>query len=342
MTSATITPQQRFRQQTDQIFTHSNFDIIDRKQYSADFFIRDNQSYFWTVLFNSFKSNTNTTYLENIFDFLLSLDYSYLSYELERMAFNKMVDLLCYNTEDYKNNVAYIQALIFAKVLKNRKIASSYGKRILLSYRHPSRALQIIDVVKDFVPTIFKNQEEYFTLLSKKVEESVGTFKFIMELEKLGFPIDKAPLNNLALRLLSKRKFNDVNRKWLFRFFDNREIFEFLKSNYKSEYKDRLLKLVDGAYFYEIDGFELKNMKLLLELDKSIAEDLIKKYADKLYNRWTGHKFANVNRLIKAVKTFDCFSARNMLVYLSQKDRSNDIAHWINAFPELQHLGSFA
>ena len=50
---------------------------------------------------------------------------------------------------------------------------------------------------------------------------------------------------------------------------------------------------------------------------------------------------ANIDRIIRVLKTFPQFSPKKMLVYLANNNRMTDIKYLLNAFPDLRKLAAF-
>jgi hypothetical protein len=122
---------------------------------------------------------------------------------------------------------------------------------------------------------------------------------------------------------------------------EDKEVMAHLKSFYKPEHRDRLIELIKRCDYKEIEEYHLRNIKNLLELDASIADELMETYAVKLYSRYTGHKGANVKRLVRACKTFPQFSPKKVLAWLSANNKMSDIKIMLSSFPDLKNLAAF-
>jgi hypothetical protein len=210
-----------------------------------------------------------------------------------------------------------------------------------LSIPHFTQSTKILGVINYFIPHLFTNEDEYVAALSIEVGQSARSFEIIKQLEIQGIKIDKAPLFKLARNLLFKRAVNRPNRRSFFAMIDDPAIMAHLKSEYKTEHRDRLLALVKACEFREIEEYHLRNVKNLLELDVSVADELMTTYANSLYARGTGYKKANVQRLIRLCKSYQQISPKKVLVYLSSQNRMPDIKYLMKAFPDLKTLIPF-
>jgi hypothetical protein len=245
-----------------------------------------------------------------------------------------------YNASPKYHNT-YIQFIAWSKAKVSKKENVNPLKEILLSMPHFTQASKILSVVKNFIPHLFLNQEEYIADLSVEVGQSARSFELITQLESQGINIDKAPLFKLAKNLLIKRVPNRPNRRSFFAMISDPAIMAHLKSEYKPEHRDRLLSLINACEFKEIEEYHLRNIKNLLEIDGSITDELMITYANSLYGRGTGYKKANVQRLIRVCRTYPQFSPKKVLVYLSSQNRMPDIKYLVIAFPELKTLIPF-
>jgi hypothetical protein len=200
---------------------------------------------------------------------------------------------------------------------------------------------KITSIIHHFVPHLFQTMNEYLELLGKSISESARNFEVLQQLEKQGIPIDRGPIFKLSKNLMLKRALNRPNRRSFFALLDDQSVRAHLKSEYKPEHRERLVDFIEACDFKEIEEYHLRNVKNLLELDPSIAEELFKTYADKLYARGYGYQGANVKRLIRLCKNFPIFSPKKVLVYLSSQNRMGDIKPLLVAFPELKTLAPF-
>lgn len=278
----------------------------------------------------------------NRFETLLSLDIKKIESDIETLMLNRFRNLLMayYNASPNYHNI-YIQFVAWTKVKVSKKENIIPIKELLLSLPHIVQVGRIVEIVKHFVPFLFNTVDDYIAELSKKIGQSARSFEVIKELEGQGIAVDKSHLFKMASNLLFKRVPNRPNRRSFFAMIDDPSIMAHLKSEYKPANKDNLLELVKRCEYKEIEERHLRNIKNLLELDASVADELMKTYADSLYSRGYGYKKANIQRLIRLCKNYSQFSPKKVLVYLSTNNRMPDIKHLVSAFPDLKPLIPF-
>lgn len=335
-----IDPQ--FRLLTDQLFFTDRTDLdisefknlLSGKDYHFD--------YLWDRFSRSLEIFWNESFWVNRFELLLSLNIKRIETDIESLLLSKFRNLLMtqYNASPLYHNV-YVQFVAWSKAKVSLKENIKSLKDLLLNMHHFTQSNKVLSVITNFIPHLFTSEDEYIASLSVEVGQSARSFEIINQLERQGIKIDKAPLFKVARNLLFKRAVNRPNRRSFFAMVDDPTIMAHLKSEYKPEYRDRLLTLVKACEFKEIEEYHLRNVKNLLDLDVSVADELLITYANSLYARGTGYKKANVQRLIRLCKTYQQISPKKLLVYLSSQNRMPDIKFLIKAFPDLKTLIPF-
>jgi hypothetical protein len=299
--------------------------LWDRFQKSSQIFWEDGQS-FW----------------QHRLSFIFDLNEKSLTKDVESYIEKRMHSLVHTKREpSVKHDVEFQQYLQYCKIKHSRKETLLPVKEYLLEISSTVRAAVLIKVVSVFIPFVFKDMNEYTDLVSKKITQSSRNFDLLRELEKEGVVFNKQPVFQLAKDLLLDRVLNDKNRRAFFRLLADPNILEKLKDIYKPAYKTRLLNLLEASEYQEIEGNHLNNVKNLLELDPTLGEELANIYADKLYQRRTGHKKANADKLIRLIRAFPQVQPKKVLAYLSSNNRMSDIKYILSAFPELKKLAAF-
>lgn len=214
-------------------------------------------------------------------------------------------------------------------------------KEFLLGLPNHTPITKTVSLIKNFIPYLFADMETYIKEVCANLSQSDRSFHIIQELEKQGFIVNKAPLFKMAKNLLEKRVPNAPNRRALLLLLNDKDTFSYLKKEYLPFYKDRLLTFLNKCEYKELEVLHFSNIKNLLALDESLADDLLLIYADKLDTRGTGQKKANIQRLVRVCKTFPIFSTKKLLSYLSSHNRMSDIKFLISAFPDLKLLAPF-
>ena len=131
------------------------------------------------------------------------------------------------------------------------------------------------------------------------------------------------------------------NRRAFFTLLNDKYVATSFKKEYLPTYKPNIINLISTCDYQMIEEFHLRNVKNLVALDSSIADELSIIYADKLYTRYTGHKRSNADRLIRLLKAVPQISPKKILVYLSNNNEMADIKYILSAFPELRKLAAF-
>jgi len=333
----------KFRTITDQLFFTDRMDI-DVSEYGP-LLMKDPEHvrYLWDRVNRSMEIYWDESFWIHRFNFLLGLNQKKLEEDIENLIVNRFHNfIMSYHNPDPKVYNQYIHMIAWAKVKSDRKENIQPFKKLLLQLSHSMSVEKLTSVVQQFVPHIISSMGEYVATLSKELGHSPRSFQIIKRLREQGMPVDKAPMFKTACDLLFKRVPNRPNRRAFFGLLDDKEIMDHLKALYQVEHRERLVAMIRQCDFKEIEEYHLRNIKNLLELDSSIAEQLLETYADKLYARYTGHKGANVKRLIRACKTFpQFFSPKKVLVYLSAHNKMSDIKFVLSAFPDLKKLAAF-
>jgi hypothetical protein len=306
----------------------------------------DNKDVHFEYLWDRFSRSSEIFWDEGFwfhrFELLLSLNIKRIESDIEGLLLSRFKNLLMSNPSanpKYHNSYVHFIAWSKAKVYKKENVTPI--KDLLLSLPHFIQASKILSVVRNFVPHLFQTEDEYIAALSVKVGQSARSFEIIKQLESQGIAIDKAPLYKLSRDLLFKRVPNRPNRRSFFAMIDDPTIMSHLKSEYKPEHRVRLVNLIKSCEFKEIEEYHLRNIKNLLCLDESIADELFTTYATSLYGRGYGYKKANVQRLIRLCKNYQQFSPKKVLVWLTNQNRMADIKYLVSAYPELKVLVPF-
>lgn len=335
-----IDPQ--FRLLVDQLFFTDRTDL-DTSSLGSSLDGKDiHFSYLWDRFNRSNEIFWDEAFWVNRFELLLSLNIKRIESDIENLLLAKFRQLLMSNPSanaSYHNSYIHFIAWSKAKAAKKENIIPI--KEVLLGLPHYVQASKIMSVMKNFIPHIFQTKEEYIDELSVIVGQSARSFELIRQLEGQGIAIDKAPLFKTARNLLFKRVPNRPNRRSFFAMIDDPSIMAHLKSEYKAEHRARLVNLIQACEFKEIEEYHLRNIKNLLQLDDTIADELFTTYATSLYGRGYGYKKANVQRLIRVCKNYPQFSPKKVLVWLSNQNRMADIKYLVSAFPDLKVLVPF-
>lgn len=332
----------KFRLLADQLFFTDRVDL-DTSGLKALLGNSDSHfAYLWDRITRSVEIFWDETFWVNRLDLMLSLGHKKLDEYLSNFLLSRFRRLV--ETRPYanpQNDNEYRQFIAWTKVRVDRKEDVMPIRDFFMGLVHNMQVSRIKSIIENFVPHLFQNMDEYLALLGKSVSHSHRNFEVLQQLEKQGVPIDRTPILKTAKNLLIKRSLNRPNRRSFFAMINDEPILKYLKSEYKAENRARLLELIEACEYKELEEYHFRNVKNLLELDSTIADELFAIYANSLYNRGYGNKKANIQRLIRLCKTHTQFSPKKVLVYLSSQNKMGDIKHLLAAFPELKPLIPF-
>jgi hypothetical protein len=342
-----VNPQ--FRQLTDLLFFSDrvDLDLSEFKSLLKENYV-DHHAYMWDRLQKCIEIfwENGEQFWSNRFAFLLSLNEKVLSKNLEELLEKRMFDLV--RTKSQVNilyDIQYLQYVEYCKLrLKSDKEYLGGIKDYLTDLPSHSSVEKLVTIVNSFTPFVFASLNDYAAQLARKITQSTRNFEFLLALEEKAlenFFLDREPITKLAQDILSDRVLNDKNIRTFFSLISDVKIMSSLKREYHSSMRPRLVALLESCEYTTIEEHHLRNVKNILELDASLADDIVDIYADKLYNRGSGHKKANADRLIRLAKTFPQISPRKILSFLSSNNKMNDIRYVISAFPDLKKLAAF-
>lgn len=336
-----IDPQ--FRKLVDQLFFTDRTDL-DTSNFST---LLGNKDEHFAYLHDRFTRSLEIFWDEAFwlsrFDLLLSLNSKRASLVIEPHLTSQFRSLIIRNPfSNISNDNAYIQFVAWSKVKSSRKEDVSSIRDFLLGLPHIIQISRLTSIVSNFAPHIFQSCEEYIEIISKRIGQVARNFEVLQQLEKQGLKIDKAPVFKLAKDLLLKRVPNRSNKRALFTMMEDTTVMGHLQSEYRSPaHRSRLLNLISTCDYKELEQHHLRNIKNLLILDASMADEVLATYLESLYTRRAGYKRSNIKRLIRACKTFPQLSSKKVLAYLASNNRMSDIKLVLKAFPDLKTLAPF-
>ena len=332
----------QFRFLADQLFFTDRTDL-DLSNFQTLFGNKDEHyQYLMDRFFRSTQIFWEESFWLSRFDLLFTHNPRRMDREIESHLLSQFWRLISNNmgaTPQFNNE--YLQFVDWVKVISRRKEDVNDIREFLLGLGYTVQAARLSSIIENFIPYIFCDMAEYISILSQRVGQSARSFEILRQLEKQGLPVDKSQLFRLVKDLLFKRVPNRGNRRSFFAMIDDASLMAALKNDYKLEHRARLIALLHKCDFKEIEENHLRNIKNLLEIDSTIADELLTIYSDKLYARGTGNKGANIKRLIRACKTYPQFSPKKVLAYLSANNRMSDVKFLVNAFPDLKVLVPF-
>lgn len=335
----------KFRQLVDLLLFSDRMDL-DLSDFKV--LLKDNYSVHFDYLWDRFK-RASTIYWEegekfwfSRISFLHSVNDKSLTKYLEDHFQKRMVNLVrSKHNVDIKYDIEFLQFLEYSKVKQSRQESLVHFKQYLTDIPSHLNAEKIIKIVNHFIPIVFSDIDEYVGIIAKKITQSARHYDLLLALEQQGIIFDKGPIIKLALELITDRAHNEKNRRAFFAVLNDGYVRKGLKNIYSNIHRDKLLEFLEDCDYQVIEEHHLRNIKNLINLDSTIADDLAVMYADKLYQRNTGHKKANADRLIRLMKVVSEIAPKKILAYLSSNNKISDIKYVLSAFPELRKLAAF-
>lgn len=335
----------KFRQLTDLLCFSDKLDLdLSEYKYLLKENFSDHYDYLWDRLIMAFDIfwENGEEFWSNRFNFLFDLNEKTLIKNVEELLERRMFQLVREkNHIDIRHDTEYLQFVEFCKAKHLRNESLSNIKEYLIDLPSQTNFDKLVNVVNSFIPFIFTNMEDYAEHLGRKIIHSVSNFDFLLALEERGFPVDRQAIAEIADELIVGRSHNEKNCGAFLYLINDKGVRDILKNKYHTSYKNKLLSLIDCATFRTLEVCQFENIKNLLDLDISLADDLISLYAKKIYDRHSRHKMANADKLIRLVKTCPEVSSRRIIAFLSINNKVPDIKYIVSAFPELKKLAAF-
>lgn len=338
----------KFRQLTDLLFFSDRMDL-DLSEFKS--LLKENYNNHHAYMWDRLQKCTEVfwengeQFWSNRFAFLLSLDEKQVSKNLEELLETRMFELVRNKSQvNIAYDIQYLQFVEFCKLKFQKKEDLSNIKNYLMELPSHSSVEKLVNIVNSFTPFVFNSLNDYADHLARKITQSSRNFDFLLALEEMApenFFLDREPIVKLAKDIIIDRSLNDKNRRAFFNIINDKKIMLSLKKEYHISMRVRLVSLLDSCEYQMIEEHHLRNIKNILELDPSLADDIVEIYAAKLYGRSSGHKKANADRLIRLVKTIPEISSRKVLSFLSSNNKMNDIKYVLSSFPDLKKLAAF-
>lgn len=329
-----------FRSLTDQLFftDRTDLDISNFQTFYGN--KAEHYQYFWDRFLRSSEIFWPETFWITRFEFVIDQMPKKMSQEMENYLLTQFKTVTSYYDSRVSLDNRHIQFVAWVKTKSLKKESLTTIQDFLTNAPYVMDTRRLVEMVKYFIPFLFPSMDEYVAILSKRAGV-FRNFQVLKDLEALGYKVDKSPIFKMTRDLVFKRVPNRPNRRSFFSLLSDASVMADLKSEYRPIHRPRLLALIKECDYKEIEEYHLRNMKALLELDSSVADELIVIYADKLFARGWGNKKANADRLVRACKTFPQFSPKKVLAYLSANNRMSDVKHIVSAFPDLKVLVPF-
>lgn len=335
----------KFRHITDLLFfsDRMDLDLIDYRS-----LLKERREVHLDYLLSRFAKATSIywedgeKYWFNRINFIYSLNDKALTKYVEDYLESAMFSLVRNSKViSTKFDIEYVQYVELCKVKRARGESLLSIENYLVDVVSFSTLDKAINLIETFIPIVFDNINKYVEIISRKISTSYRCFELLMELEKRGFIFDHAPIIKAAEDAIIRKAHSEKRCRAFFTMLNEPFVREALKNNCNSSFRSSLIALLNYCDYQMIEEFHLKNIKNVIDLDPTLADDIAVVYADKLYQRGSGHKKANADRLIRLMKMIPQISPKKILVYLSSHNKMSDIKYVMSSFPELKKLAAF-
>src|ERR1700722_8382432 len=327
-----------FRRLTDLLFCSDRTDL-DLSKFK--FLLKENFEPHFEYVWDRFEKSSEIYWINGAefwshrLGFLLSLNEKSITKRIEGHLEKRMFHLMKHKfTVNIKYDIEYLQFVELCKIRRARKEDLSHVQNYLTDMPSHVSAEKLVGIVSSFIPICFQSLDEYAQLVARKITRSARHFDLLLELEQYGCQFDRNFVITLAHDIIQSPTHNEKNCQTFFYLIKDPQIMDGLKKKYEIGNRPALLDLVNSCNFRLLEDQHMLNIKNLLELDASLAENIAGIYADKLYLRKASHKKANADRLIRLAKTFSQIGPKKILAYLSHHNRMTDIKYVLFAFPE--------
>lgn len=278
------------------------------------------------------------------FSFLLDCVSSASLKEIESFLEKRMFTIIRSKDDiSPKWNVEFLQFLQFckAKAQKNQSLSLFKNKLIELTPQISNK--KIIAIVNQLIPFVFKDMDEFFEIISRRIVVSDTNFHLLLALEKTGITVNREALAKLASELIVERPHSDRHARALLVILNDPQALQELKKKYTSLHHDKILTLINECtHFYVLEENQFRNIKNLIELDPNLTDKLAKIYVKKIINRQIHHKRANADRVIRLVNKVPQVNPKKIIAFLSSSNQMADIRYITKAFPNLKKIAIFA
>jgi len=335
----------KFRQLTDLLlFTDrvdldlSNFKHLFRENHSK------NLIYFLERLERSLEIawENGEQFWQHRLSFLLSLREKGLISCLDKRLEKRFVTLMKQKSQiNIQYDLPYLQYWTYCNVKRQRGENLFTAKQQLIRLLDYVSVDKMIPIILSFIPSVFRSINEFAEMITHKITQSTRYFDTLLALEKRGIEFDWMPLLELTNEIILVRPYNERNCRAFFVLLNDSCILSEIKKHYTPLHREGILEILEECDYRRIEENHLRNIKNLIELDETLADEIVERYADKLYLHPIHHKKGNINKLIRILKKFPQASSKRLLLYLSVNGLMKDIEELVKHHKELEGLVAF-
>lgn len=296
--------------------------FIDRFIKTAEIFWRDGNKFWYNRL-----------------SFLYSLNDKFISKYLDSFFERRMLALLrCGYDISPVYNVQYLQFIEYCRVKSDRKANLVKLKNTIITYSSQIKIERLIKLLEHLIPVLYKNTDEYVSLLTESLFQCAFNFKILLGLEKNNIRYNKQAILHLMMNMLSSRSYSDKNIRAFFIIMDDSYILDNIKSFYNDNMRESIVELASKTSLILLEEDYFANIKKLIKLDSELATEVVKSYIDKIYRKPSSHKKANVNKILRVLKLFPEVSVKKIIGHMATTNKVIDIKPILDMYPEYNRL----
>lgn len=332
----------KFRSLSD-LFLLSNNSVPDSVIFSALLKDKDNFNYFWNrfrISSNIFWEDNNEVWY-NKFIYLLSLNNKSLSTRIERFLEKRFKQILLSDKAPHIiYDIEYSQYVQFCKAKKKLKHKLKFVREFLLSTIERSKFERSIPIVKEFIPTVFKDINDLSITLSNKLYHGSSYLIILRELEKKhGAITNNVKIYNIFLNLLSRKNHTFEQKDALLSLIIDDSIFALIKQNYNPSIKKSFTSLVKNIGYYEVVENNFKAFKNIIEIDNSFLDSMVESVITSIYKSYFNAR--KINLILKLMKSVPEIQPKKVFYAVANNNGKMEMKTLVRKYPELKGLSLF-
>ncbi len=271
---------------------------------------------------------------------LLGLESAVVTKAVEKFV-NKRLVALFRNRQDLniKYYTEFIQYLEFTKVKYNRKENLSHIRNYLLELPNSFKVEKVIEIVKLFVPVIFKDVNEFATQLCKKIIHSPKNLLILKELEKKGVQYNRQLLVDCFELVLTKPTTHKTAKAFM-ALMEEKEVVAHLKG-LNSSHGSKMDELLFELNFKDFEHNKYVVFDNLTQNYEDLIQPLLELYIDKLLLRGSRYMKSNCNRCARLCQALPCFEPKMVFHYFSSKNKLEYVREFSNLYPAFKQYIPF-
>lgn len=333
-----------FRKLTDLLF-FSDREDLNVSDYKS--LLKQNYSfhseYFFDRFYKACEISWEPSFWEHRFSFIRSLRDRSISRKVDLFVLKRLNGLFHKKRKvSASYDIEYMQFLQLCKSKMPYKNDIKFIKNFLSDLSNSVNFDKLVELLQSVVPYIFSNVTEYFFFVSKQCKNYYLIFKLFKCFLKRGIHIDYEPILKMMNNIVDSKSPLGKNRRAnaFFYMLEDDKCLSLLKKENLPANK-AIISFLTPLESKDIEGKHFQNIKNLIKLDSSLADEISYIYLKRLYNRTVLHKKANSDKIIRMLKLVPEISPKKVIFWLSNNSKLNDIKYLLQEFPNLKNLAAF-